>query len=94
LGVSDRPYFAWLRAALARYEAGSGHLSALGRERSPLDLWVLAGARTNPGIEFVQRSARTTPRSDFSTASRMIRASSAWTSMTSRACRMTPATSS
>jgi SAM-dependent methyltransferase len=54
LGVSDRPYFAWLRAALARYEAGSGHLSALGRERSPLDLWVLAGARTNPGIEFVR----------------------------------------
>ncbi len=54
MGVSDRPYFAWLRAALARYEAGSGHLAALARERARLDLWVLAGARTNPGIEFVR----------------------------------------
>ena len=54
MGVSDRPYFAWLRAAIERYEADSEHLAALGRERSRLDLWVLAGARTNPGIEFVR----------------------------------------
>jgi len=54
LGVSDRPYFAWLRAALERYEARWGHLAALGRQRSRLDLWVLAGARMNPSIEFVR----------------------------------------
>ena len=65
MGVSDRPYFAWLRAALERYEAGSGHLAALAEERSRLDLWVLAGARTNPGIEFLHSTLgreRTTVR--------------------------------
>ena len=93
MGVSDRPYFAWLRAALVRYEAGLGHLSALGRERSPLDLWVLAGARTNPGIEFVRATLG-------HTALRFLDRFAddpgvgAWTSATSRACRMTPATSS
>jgi len=95
LGVSDRPYFAWLRAAIERYEAGSGHLDALGRERSRLELWVLAGAPTNPGMSScVQRSARSTPHSDFSTASRMILESSGWTSTTSRAFRTKPATCS
>ena len=54
MGVSDRPYFAWLRSALERYEAGSGHLAALGMRRSRLDLWVLAGARTNPAIDFLR----------------------------------------
>jgi SAM-dependent methyltransferase len=54
LGVSDRPYFAWLRAALERYEQRSGELAALGRARSPVALWVLAGARTNPSIEFLR----------------------------------------
>jgi SAM-dependent methyltransferase len=54
LGVSDRPYFAWLRSALERYEAGAGHLAALGRQRSRLDIWVLAGARTNPAIDFLR----------------------------------------
>ncbi len=53
MGVSDRHYFAWLRAALDRYEARSGHLSALRSEGSSLDVWVLAGARMNPAIEFV-----------------------------------------
>jgi hypothetical protein len=54
LGVSDRPYFSWLRAALGRYEEASRHLAALGRERVRLDVWVLAGARMNPSIEFVR----------------------------------------
>lgn len=54
MGVSDRSYFAWLRSALQRYETGSGHLAALGRQRSRLDLWVLAGARTNPAIDFLR----------------------------------------
>ena len=54
MGVSDRPYFAWLRSALESYERRSGHLAALGRERPRLDLWVLAGSRPNPSIEFVR----------------------------------------
>lgn len=65
MGVSDRPYFAWLRQALQRYEARSGHLAALARGRRRLDLWVLAGARMNPSIEFVQAAlgpARTSLR--------------------------------
>ncbi len=53
MGVSDRHYFAWLRSALGRYETRSGQLAALRREGSSLDFWVLAGARTNPAIEFV-----------------------------------------
>jgi SAM-dependent methyltransferase len=53
LGVSDRPYFAWLRAALGRFEAASGHLASLGSGSAALDLWVLAGATTNPAVEFV-----------------------------------------
>ncbi len=54
MGVSDRPYFAWLSAALERYETRSGHLAALGQRRPRPDLWVLAGARMNPSIEFLQ----------------------------------------
>lgn len=54
MGVSDHPYFSWLRTALGRYEAASGDLAALRRARSPLDLWVLAGGRMNPSIEFVR----------------------------------------
>ena len=54
MGVSDRPYFAWLHAALERYETRSGHLAALGRRRPRPDLWVLAGARMNPSIELLQ----------------------------------------
>jgi SAM-dependent methyltransferase len=59
LGVSDRPYFAWLRAALERYEQRSGELAALGGARSPVALWVLAGARTNPSIEFLRAALGT-----------------------------------
>jgi SAM-dependent methyltransferase len=51
LGVSDRPYFAWLRDALARYEGETGELSALARETGGAELWVLAGARANPAID-------------------------------------------
>ncbi len=54
MGVSDRPYFSWLRAALERYETRLGHLAVLGRGRQRPDLWVLAGARTNPSIEYVR----------------------------------------
>jgi SAM-dependent methyltransferase len=53
LGVSDRPYFVWLRDALARFEAASGQLASLGTHGGPLDLWVMAGAVTNPAIELV-----------------------------------------
>lgn len=53
MGVSDRYYFDWLRGALERFEAGSGQLAALRRGGSSLDLWVLAGARPSPPVEFL-----------------------------------------
>ena len=53
MGVSDRYYFEWLRDALERFEAGSGQLEALRRNGTPLDLWVLAGARMSPPVEFL-----------------------------------------
>jgi SAM-dependent methyltransferase len=53
LGVSDRHYFAWLAGALERFERDSGELCATGAGR-PVDLWVLAGARTNPAIELAR----------------------------------------
>jgi SAM-dependent methyltransferase len=54
LGVSDRHYFAWLEGALARFERESGELAATGARPGPIDLWVLAGARTNPAIELMR----------------------------------------
>jgi SAM-dependent methyltransferase len=54
LGVSDRHYFAWLDGALARFERESGELAATGARPGPVDVWVLAGARTNPAIEGVR----------------------------------------
>lgn len=53
MGVSDRHYFAWLRDALAQFEAESGQLAAMRRRAEPLELWVLAGPRLNPSVEFV-----------------------------------------
>lgn len=52
MGVSDRHYFAWLRDALERFEAGSSRLAAM-RGTAPREVWVLAGARMNPAVEFV-----------------------------------------
>jgi SAM-dependent methyltransferase len=51
LGVSDRHYFAWLAGALARFERESGDFAATGAGPGPVDLWVLAGARSNSAIE-------------------------------------------
>jgi len=56
LGVSDRHYFAWLTGALQRLDRESGELSAAAAPGAPVDLWVLAGARTNPAIEFARDS--------------------------------------
>lgn len=62
MGVSDRPYFAWLAGALERFERASGELGAVGDLRAggaaggPVDLWVLAGARMNPALEVVERA--------------------------------------
>lgn len=53
MGVSDRHYFDWLRAALERFEAGAGHLAAMRRDGDGRELWVLAGARMNPALDFV-----------------------------------------
>ena len=64
MGVSDRPYFDWLAGALGRFERESAELCAIGAGRS-VDLWVLAGARTNPAIEATREAlgaARTTVR--------------------------------
>jgi len=54
LGVSDRPYFAWLGEALASFERGSREISAIGAGGGPVELWVLAGARMNPALELVR----------------------------------------
>jgi len=54
LGASDRHYFAWLAGALARFERESGELAAIGGRPGALDLWVLAGARTNPAIDVLR----------------------------------------
>lgn len=53
MGVSDHHYFAWLKGALERFERESGELAATGGGR-PVDLWVLAGARTNPAVELAR----------------------------------------
>lgn len=53
MGVSDRHYFAWLTAALARFERESGELAAIGAGGSAA-LWVLAGARPDPAVELVR----------------------------------------
>ena len=55
MGVSDRHYFAWLAGALARFERESGDFAAIGGTGpGPVDLWVLAGARPNPAIEYAR----------------------------------------
>lgn len=54
MGVSDRHYFAWLAEALESFERASGELRAIGSRDGGADLWVLAGARTNPAIERVR----------------------------------------
>lgn len=51
MGVSDRPYFAWLVGALDRFEREQGRLAALGREGRTLHLWGLAEQRATPPIE-------------------------------------------
>jgi SAM-dependent methyltransferase len=56
LGVSDPAYFAWLTSALCRFEAGSRELGAAAfRHHSP-ELWVLAAARLDPGVELVRQA--------------------------------------
>jgi len=65
LGVSDPHYFAWLAGALRRFERESGELAATGAARAGAVLWVLAGARLNPSIEFAREALgrdRTTVR--------------------------------
>ena len=54
MGVSDPHYFAWLAGALARFERESGELAAIGGRPGALDLWVLAGARANPALDFAR----------------------------------------
>ncbi len=54
MGVSDRHYFAWLRGALERFESGSGLLAEIREHESAPVLWVLAGARPNPAVDFVR----------------------------------------
>ncbi len=55
MGVSDPHYFAWLTAALRRFERESGELGATGAAAAAdAELWVVAGARMNPAIEFVR----------------------------------------
>ncbi|HYB41794.1 MAG TPA: methyltransferase domain-containing protein [Candidatus Methylomirabilis sp.] len=64
MGVSDRHYFAWLTGALARFERESGELAAIGAGGGDT-LWVLAGARLDPGVTFVRAALggeRTTTR--------------------------------
>jgi SAM-dependent methyltransferase len=56
LGVSDRHYFAWLTAALERFERESGELAALGTASRDRVVWVLGGPRSNPAIELVGRA--------------------------------------
>lgn len=53
MGVSDPHYFAWLTGALRRFERESGELRATGAGTQAAHLWVLAGARMNPAIEFM-----------------------------------------
>jgi hypothetical protein len=59
LGVSDRPYFAWLREALERFESGSGRLAGIRQHEIAPALWVLAGARRNPATDFVAEALGT-----------------------------------
>jgi len=54
LGVSDRHYFAWLAGALESFERASSELRAIGSRAGGAELWVLAGARTNPAVERVR----------------------------------------
>jgi SAM-dependent methyltransferase len=54
LGVSDQPYFAWLRGALERFEGESGALATLAKEAEHPEVWVLGGARTNPALELIK----------------------------------------
>lgn len=56
MGVSDSHYFAWLAGALRRFERESGELAAAAARGAAVDLWVLAGARMNPAIEFARDS--------------------------------------
>lgn len=59
MGVSDRYHFAWLTEAFAQFEAESGALAALGRERRDLDLWAFGEATANPPrppIEWLRRA--------------------------------------
>ena len=55
MGVSDRHYFAWLTAALTRFERESGELHAIAGSGNG-DLVVLAGSRPNPAIAFVREA--------------------------------------
>jgi len=56
LGVSDPHYFAWLTGALRRFERESGEISAAGAASDGAELWILAGARINPSIDFVRQA--------------------------------------
>jgi len=53
LGVSDQPYFEWLRGSLARFEAGSRFLDGIRHQADRPVFWVLAGAAMNPAVDFV-----------------------------------------
>lgn len=53
MGVSDRCYFAWVQEALERFEAESDQLAVMRKDRHPRELWVLAGSRMTPPVEFV-----------------------------------------
>ena len=53
MGVSDQPYFSWLRGSLERFEAETGALGALAKDVPHPEVWVLGGARTNPALDAV-----------------------------------------
>ena len=53
MGVSDQPYFEWLRGGLARFEAGSHMLDGIRHHADRPVLWVLAGAVPTPATDFV-----------------------------------------
>ena len=56
MGVSDQPYFDWLRGSLARFEEGSSLLDGIRQQSGQPVFWVLAGAASNPATDFVQHA--------------------------------------
>jgi len=56
LGVSDQPYFEWLKGSLARFEEGSRLLAGIRQQSGQPVFWVLAGAAPNPATDFVHRA--------------------------------------